>query len=168
MSSSTGNIWSSVPSPPPPPPPPPPPLPPPLLLQSKNDKEHADDMEYLRKVREARYNKKNKLTPEQIQENKDREEWAAREAKLIEEAEKGIISPGRTSPILIPKPNESYPFRGGRLRRSRRSKTVSGKRSAKTKKRKTRARRGRTRRGRKCNCKNKCKCIHNTRKSRKR
>ena len=160
MSSSTENIWSSVPSPIPPPPP----LPPPLLLQSEYDKErHAADMEYLRKVREARYNKKNKLTPEQIQENKDREEWAAREDKLIEDAKKGITSPGRTSPIPIPKPAEPYRFRGGRLRRSRRSKTVSGKRSAKTKKRKTR-----TRRGRKCNCKNKCKCIRNTRKSRKR
>ena len=166
MSSSAGNIWSSVPSPIPPPPP----LPPPLLLQSEYDKErHAADMEYLRKVREARHNKKNKLTPEEIQEKKDREEWAEREDELIEKAKKGIILPGRTSPIPIPKPNDSsYPFRGGRLRRSRRSKTVSGKRSAKTKKRKTRARRGRTRRGRKCNCKNKCKCIRNTRKSRKR
>ena len=111
----------------------------------------------------ATYNKKNKLTPEQIQEEKEMEEQAAREDKLIEDAKKGIILPGRTSPILIPKPTKTGPFRGGRLRRSRRSKTVSGKRSAKTKKRKTR-----TRRGRKCNCKNKCKCIRNTRKSRKR
>ena len=108
-------------------------------------------------------------TPEEIQEKKDREEWAEREDELIAQAEKGIISyEGRTSPIPIPKPNDSYRFHGGRLRRSRRSKTVSGKRSVKTKKRKTRARRGRTRRGRKCNCKNKCKCIRNTRKSRKR
>ena len=163
MSSSAGNIWSSVPSPIPPPPP----LP--LLLQTEYDKQHAADMEYLRKVREARHNKKNKLTPEEIQEKKDREKWAEREDKLIAQAKKGIISyEGRTSPIPIPKPNGFYPFRGGRLRRSRRSKTVSGKRSVKTKKRKTRARRGRTRRGRKCNCKNKCKCIRNTRKSRKR